>query len=87
MARTLRIGSDMVGFRRARSAELHLIPENILGIGLEVHEAPYLRGGSNDVIETGHSFSDEPGVYIEGKVCDCIFQLVSPDRSNRSGFA
>ena len=33
-----------------------------------MHEQPYLRGGSHDVIRTGHTFSDEPGVYIEGKV-------------------
>ena len=39
-----------------------------LGIGLEGHEQPYLRGGTHDVIKTGHTFSDEPGVYIEGKV-------------------
>lgn len=38
------------------------------GIGLEVHEDPYLRGGSADVIATGHTFSNEPGVYIEGEV-------------------
>lgn len=38
------------------------------GIGLEVHEAPYLRGGSEAVIAVGHAFSDEPGVYIEGEV-------------------
>lgn len=45
------------------------IPEMIiLGIGLEVHERPYLRGGSNDVIKSGHAFSNEPGIYIEGKV-------------------
>jgi len=37
------------------------------GIGMEMHESPYLRGGSEDVILTGHSFSDEPGVYIEGE--------------------
>jgi Xaa-Pro aminopeptidase len=36
------------------------------GIGLEVHERQYLRGGS-DVINNGHKFSNEPGVYIEGK--------------------
>uniref|UniRef100_A0A8H7Y5C0 Peptidase M24 domain-containing protein n=1 Tax=Psilocybe cubensis TaxID=181762 RepID=A0A8H7Y5C0_PSICU len=47
------------------------------GIGLEVHEPPYLRGGSNDIIRTGHTFSDEPGIYIEGKVGvrleDCFY--------------
>ena len=39
-----------------------------LGIGLEGHESPYLRGGSDDVILSGHTFSNEPGVYIEEKV-------------------
>ncbi|TRM62698.1 peptidase M24, structural domain-containing protein [Schizophyllum amplum] len=47
------------------------------GIGLEVHEDPYLRGGNDLVIKTGHTFSDEPGVYIEGKVGvrleDCFY--------------
>ncbi|KII88686.1 hypothetical protein PLICRDRAFT_111447 [Plicaturopsis crispa FD-325 SS-3] len=47
------------------------------GIGLEVHEDPYLRGGSSGIIETGHAFSDEPGVYIEGQVGvrleDCFY--------------
>lgn len=27
-----------------------------------------MRGGTDDVIRTGHTFSDEPGVYIEDKV-------------------
>lgn len=39
-----------------------------LGIGLEVHEEPYLRGGSNSVIKSSHTFSNEPGIYIEGEV-------------------
>ncbi|KJA18571.1 hypothetical protein HYPSUDRAFT_45097 [Hypholoma sublateritium FD-334 SS-4] len=47
------------------------------GIGLEVHEEPYLRGGSARVLAVGHAFSDEPGVYIEGEVGvrieDCFF--------------
>jgi len=47
------------------------------GIGLEVHEEPYLRGGSNTIIKSGHTFSDEPGIYIEGKIGvrleDCFF--------------
>ncbi len=40
----------------------------LTGIGLEVHESPYLRGGSDDIILSGHAFSNEPGIYIEGKV-------------------
>ncbi|RDB21302.1 putative peptidase C18A7.01 [Hypsizygus marmoreus] len=47
------------------------------GIGLEVHEEPYLRGGSNTSIKIGHTFSNEPGVYIENEVGvrleDCFF--------------
>ncbi|THV07913.1 Creatinase/aminopeptidase [Dendrothele bispora CBS 962.96] len=47
------------------------------GIGIEGHESPYLVGGSKDIIKTGHTFSNEPGVYIEGKVGvrleDCFY--------------
>ncbi|KAI1794518.1 Creatinase/aminopeptidase [Ganoderma leucocontextum] len=47
------------------------------GIGLETHESPYLRGGSDDIILVGHTFSDEPGIYIEEKVGvrleDCFY--------------
>ncbi|KAF8184894.1 peptidase M24 [Mycena galopus ATCC 62051] len=47
------------------------------GIGLEVHEDPYLNGGSKTVLETGHAFSDEPGIYKLGKVGvrleDCFY--------------
>lgn len=49
-----------------RCMSLYLIMHS--GIGLEVHEQPYLRGGSNDIISNGHTFSNEPGIYIEGKV-------------------
>ncbi|KZT53560.1 Creatinase/aminopeptidase [Calocera cornea HHB12733] len=38
------------------------------GIGLEVHESPYLLSSSRLPLEVGNTFSDEPGVYIEGKV-------------------
>ncbi|KZO99490.1 peptidase M24 [Calocera viscosa TUFC12733] len=38
------------------------------GIGLEVHESPYLLSSSQLPLELGNTFSDEPGVYIEGKV-------------------
>jgi Xaa-Pro aminopeptidase len=47
------------------------------GIGLEDHEGPYLRGGTNDIIQKGNAFSNEPGIYIEGKVGirleDCFY--------------
>ncbi|EIW85418.1 Creatinase aminopeptidase [Coniophora puteana RWD-64-598 SS2] len=47
------------------------------GIGIETHESPYLVGGSTDTLRAGHVFSDEPGVYIEGRVGvrleDCFF--------------
>ncbi|EJD53292.1 Creatinase/aminopeptidase [Auricularia subglabra TFB-10046 SS5] len=38
------------------------------GIGLEVHEDPYLRGNNEVKIAVGNAFSDEPGIYIDGKV-------------------
>lgn len=37
------------------------------GIGLEVHEDPYIVTGNTTVLEAGMAFSIEPGVYIEGK--------------------
>jgi Xaa-Pro aminopeptidase len=35
------------------------------GIGLEVHEAPYIVEGNDWVLEAGTTFSVEPGVYLE----------------------
>ena len=36
------------------------------GLGLDVHEEPYLVAGNTDPLEPGMSFSDEPGIYIPG---------------------
>jgi len=36
------------------------------GIGLSVHEAPYLAPGSSDVLEVGSAFTIEPGAYLTG---------------------
>ncbi|KAH7107769.1 Creatinase/aminopeptidase [Auriculariales sp. MPI-PUGE-AT-0066] len=38
------------------------------GIGIEGHEDPYLRGNNNVRLVAGMAFSDEPGIYIDGKV-------------------
>ena len=54
------------------------------GLGLETHESPYLRGGSEDVIRPGHVFSNEPGVYIEGRVG---IRLEDAFYVNEEGFA
>jgi D-alanyl-D-alanine dipeptidase len=37
------------------------------GLGLQVHEPPYLVGGSTEVLEEGMVFSVEPGIYLEGR--------------------
>ncbi len=37
------------------------------GIGTEVHEQPYVKSGNEDVVVSGHAFSIEPGIYIDGK--------------------
>lgn len=37
------------------------------GIGLEIHEQPFIIAGSNLVLEEGMVFSIEPGVYVNGQ--------------------
>lgn len=37
------------------------------GIGLEVHEEPYIVGGNAERLEPGMAFSVEPGIYLEGR--------------------
>ena len=37
------------------------------GIGLAVHEAPYIKAGNEEVLKTGMAFSVEPGIYIPNK--------------------
>lgn len=36
------------------------------GLGLEVHEPPYIRGGNQMLLESGMTFTIEPGIYIPG---------------------
>jgi Xaa-Pro dipeptidase len=37
------------------------------GIGMEGHEAPYIRGGSDLVLQAGMTFTIEPGIYLTGR--------------------
>jgi Xaa-Pro aminopeptidase len=37
------------------------------GLGLDVHEAPYMVGNNSETLRPGMVFSDEPGIYLPGK--------------------
>ncbi|MGH3659328.1 MAG: M24 family metallopeptidase, partial [Micromonosporaceae bacterium] len=37
------------------------------GIGLDVHEEPYIMAGNDLVLEPGMAFSVEPGIYHAGR--------------------
>ncbi|MFO3797816.1 MAG: M24 family metallopeptidase, partial [Anaerolineales bacterium] len=37
------------------------------GIGLEAHEEPYLRGDNPQPLESGMTFTVEPGIYLAGR--------------------
>lgn len=45
----------------------HFIHRTGHGIGLEVHEDPYLVAGNSEVLRPGMAFSVEPGIYLEGR--------------------
>ncbi|MEW6030833.1 MAG: M24 family metallopeptidase [Chloroflexota bacterium] len=37
------------------------------GIGMEGHEAPYMRGDNMQILEFGMAFTVEPGIYLPGR--------------------
>ena len=55
------------------------------GIGLEVHEPPYIVEGNETPLEAGMTFSDEPGIYLEGRFGVRIEDqvAVTPDGAER----
>lgn len=58
-----RVVMDEAGFGRDDRWFTHRLGH---GIGLEVHEAPYLVGGSEVVLAPGMTMSNEPGLYVPG---------------------
>ncbi|MCL6594420.1 MAG: M24 family metallopeptidase, partial [Alicyclobacillus sp.] len=46
------------------------------GVGLEIHEAPYVAPGQEERLEPGMVFSIEPGVYLPGRFGVRIEDLV-----------
>ena len=38
------------------------------GIGMDVHEEPFIKGGNSTLLAPGMAFSIEPGIYIPGEV-------------------
>jgi len=53
------------------------------GIGLEVHEHPYLVAGNTAVLEPGMAFSVEPGIYLAGRFGVRIEDIVVVDQDGR----
>jgi Xaa-Pro aminopeptidase len=47
------------------------------GIGLEVHEHPYIVEGNETPLETGMTFSIEPGIYLPGRLGVRIEDIVA----------
>ena len=59
------------------------------GIGLEVHEPPYIIEGNRTPLASGMTFSIEPGIYLEGTFGVRIEDIVAVtadgvERLNRS---
>jgi Xaa-Pro dipeptidase len=45
----------------------HFLHRTGHGIGLDVHEEPYIVAGNHQLLEPGMAFSVEPGIYFAGR--------------------
>lgn len=51
---------------RAHGYEEHFLHSTGHGVGLEIHEAPWVRRGNDDLLREGDVVTVEPGVYLPG---------------------
>src|SRR6185295_4636127 len=55
------------------------------GLGLEIHEPPYIVGGTHDLLRAGMAHTVEPGIYLPGRfgirLEDSV--IVEADRARR----
>lgn len=63
----------------------HFIHRTGHGIGIEVHEPPYIVEGNESPLGPGMTFSDEPGIYLPGRFGVRIEDqvVVTPDGAER----
>lgn len=65
---------DAAGFGDAYQAFTHRLGH---GIGMEVHEHPYVVRGNTRPFEVGNTMSNEPGIYLPGRLGVRIEDIVA----------
>jgi Xaa-Pro aminopeptidase len=53
------------------------------GLGLEVHEEPYIAQGNEMILKPGMAFTIEPGIYFFGKFGVRIEDNIAVSQTNR----
>lgn len=53
------------------------------GIGVEIHEEPFIKDGNKEILKTGMAFSIEPGIYIPGEFGMRVEDIVVVDGDSR----
>ena len=56
------------------------------GLGLKIHEEPYIMPGGEVVLEVGDCFSIEPGIYLPGELGVRIENIVTVTASGHDSF-